>query len=127
MYGRADGEVIAVLQAWSGGSTHSYCGTGLSSGQHCWSLTLREERRLWVSENGAVRRILGPKRDEVAGDRRRLHNEELNDLYFSPDIIQVIKSGSVGWAGHVERTGRRLITTFRSTTHRIYDGGPIRL
>jgi hypothetical protein len=79
------------------------CRSELSSGQDCWSLTLREERRLRVSENRVVMRIFGAKRDEVAGDWRRLRNEELYDLCFSPDIIQVITSGSVGWAGHVER------------------------
>ena len=57
-----------------------------------WSLTLREERRLRVLENGVLRRIFGPKRDEVKGDWRKLHNEELNDLYSSPNIVRVIKS-----------------------------------
>jgi hypothetical protein len=56
------------------------------------SLTLREEYRLRVFENRALRRIFGPKRDEVAGDRRKLHNEELHNLYFSPNIIRVMKS-----------------------------------
>jgi len=52
---------------------------------------LREERRLRVFENRVLRRIFGPKRDEVKGDGRKLHNEELNDLYCSPNIVQVIK------------------------------------
>ena len=78
-------------------------GSELSSGQDCWSHILREERKLRVSENRVVMRIFGAKRDEVAGDWRRLHNEKLYDLYFSSDIIQVIKSGWLGWAGHVER------------------------
>jgi hypothetical protein len=56
-----------------------------------WSLTLREERRVGVFENTALRRIFGPKRDEVTGKRGRLHNEELNDLYSSPTIIQMVK------------------------------------
>ena len=56
-----------------------------------WSLTLREGRRLRVFENKVLRRIFGPRRDEVTGDRR-LHNEELNDLYSSPNIVLVIKS-----------------------------------
>jgi len=55
-------------------------------------LTLREERKLRVFENMVLRRIFGPRRDEVTGERRRLHNEELNDLYSSPNIVQVIKS-----------------------------------
>jgi len=56
-----------------------------------WSLTLREERRLRVFENRVLRRILGPKRDEVTGEWRRLHNGELYDLYSLPNIIRVIK------------------------------------
>ena len=56
-----------------------------------WSLTLREERKLRVFENMVLRRIFGPKRDELTGEWRRLHNEELNDLYSSPNIVRVIK------------------------------------
>jgi hypothetical protein len=55
-----------------------------------WSLTLREEGRLRVFENKVLRRIFGPRRDEVTGECRRLHNEELNDLYSSPNIVRVI-------------------------------------
>ena len=56
-----------------------------------WPLTLREERRLRVFENRVLRRIFGPKRDEVTGECRKLHNEELNNLYSSPNIVRVIK------------------------------------
>jgi predicted negative regulator of RcsB-dependent stress response len=56
-----------------------------------WSLTLREKHRLRMFENRVLRKIFGPKRDEVKGERRRLHNEELYDLYSSPNIIWVIK------------------------------------
>jgi hypothetical protein len=61
-------------------------------GSETWSLTLREEQRLRVFENRVLRRVFGPKRDEATGEWRRLHNEELNDLYSSPKIIRVIKS-----------------------------------
>ena len=61
-------------------------------GCETWSLTLREERKLRVSENMVLRRIFGPRRDEVTGEWRRLHNEELNDLYSLPNIVRVIKS-----------------------------------
>jgi hypothetical protein len=62
-------------------------------GCETWSLTLREEYRLRVLENRVLRRILGPKRYEVIGDWRKLHNEELHNLYSSPSIIRMIKSG----------------------------------
>ena len=60
-------------------------------GCETWSLTMREERRMRVFENRVLRRILGPKRDEVTGEWRKLHNEELNVLYCSPNIVRVIK------------------------------------
>jgi len=74
-------------------------------GCETWSLTLREERRLRVFENKVSRRIFETSRDEVTGDWRRLHNEELNDLYPSPNIVRVIKSRRMTWAGHVARMG----------------------
>jgi hypothetical protein len=58
-----------------------------------------------VYENRVLRRIFGPKREEVAGDWRRLHNEELHNLFTSPYIIRVIKSRRMRWTGHVERMG----------------------
>jgi len=61
-------------------------------GCETWSLTLREERRVRVFENRVLRRIFGPKRDEVTGEWRKLHNEELNELYASLNIVRVIKS-----------------------------------
>ena len=70
-----------------------------------WSPTLREEHRLKLSENRVLRRIFGPKRDGVAGEWRKLHNEELNDLYCSPNIVRVKKSRRMRWAGHVARMG----------------------
>jgi hypothetical protein len=69
------------------------------------SLTLREEHRLRVFENRVLRRIFGPKRDEVTGEWRKLHNEELHSLYSSPDIIRQIKSRRMRWAEHVARMG----------------------
>jgi len=69
-----------------------------------WSLTLREERKLRVFENMVLRRIFEPRRDEVMGVKwRRLHNEELNDLYSSSNIVRVIKSRKMRWAGNVAR------------------------
>ena len=67
-----------------------------------WSLTLREESRLRVFEYRILRRIFGPKRDEK-GECRRLHNEELHSLYRSPNIVRVIKSRRLRWAGPVAR------------------------
>ena len=74
-------------------------------GCETWSLTLREERKLRLFENMVLRRIFGPRRDEVTGEWRRLHNEELNDMYSSPNIVRVIKSRRMWWAGHVESMG----------------------
>jgi hypothetical protein len=70
-----------------------------------WSLTLREEHR--VFENRVLRRIFGLKRDEVTGEWRKLHNEELWDLYSSPSIIRIIKSRRMKLAGYVARMRRR--------------------
>jgi hypothetical protein len=69
------------------------------------SLTLKEEDRLRVFENRVLRRIFGPKRDRVTGGWRKLHNEELHNLYSSPSIIRIIKSRKMSWAGHVARMG----------------------
>jgi hypothetical protein len=70
-----------------------------------WSLTLREEHRLRVFENRVLRRIFGPKRDEVTGEWRKLHSEELHILFSSPNITRQIKSRRMRWAGHVARMG----------------------
>ena len=74
-------------------------------GCETWSLTLREERRLSVFENRVLRRVFGPKRDEVTGEWRKLHNEEPDDLYSLPNIVRVVKSRRMRWAGHVARIG----------------------
>ena len=76
-----------------------------------WSLTSREEHRLRAFVNMVLRRIFGPKRDQVTGELRKLHNEELNVLYFSPNIVRVIKSRRLRWAGHVACMGRRRACT----------------
>jgi len=76
-------------------------------GCETWLFTLREERRLRVFENRVLRRIFGPKRDEVTGEWRKLHKVVLNDLYCSPNIIRVIKSRRMRWAGHVAYMGRK--------------------
>ena len=68
-------------------------------GCETWSLTLREEHRLRVFENRVLRRVFGPKRDEITGKWRKLHNEELSDLYSLPNIVRVVKSRRMRWAG----------------------------
>jgi hypothetical protein len=72
-----------------------------------WSLTLREEHRLRVSENRVLRRIFGLKWDEVVIGWRELHNEELHNAYSVPGIIRMIKSKRMRWAGHVARMGEK--------------------
>jgi hypothetical protein len=74
-------------------------------GCETWSLTLREEHRLRVFENRILRRLFGPKRDEVMGEWRKLHNEELLNLYSSPDTIIQVMLMRMRWAGHVARMG----------------------
>ena len=74
-------------------------------GCETWSLTLREERRLRVFENRVLRRVFGPKRDEVIWECRKLHNEELSDLYSLPNIVRVVKLRRMRCTGHVARMG----------------------
>ena len=74
-------------------------------GCETWSLTLWEGRKLRVSEKMVLRRLFGPRRDEVTGEWRRLHNEELNEFYSLPKIVRVIKSRRMSWAGRVARMG----------------------
>jgi hypothetical protein len=74
-------------------------------GCEAWSLILREERRLKVFKNRVLRRVFGPRRDEVTGEWRKLHNEELNYLYSLPNIVRVVKSRRMRWVGHVARMG----------------------
>ena len=71
-----------------------------------------------VFENRVLRRILGPKRDKVTGEWRKLHNEELNYLYSSPNIVWVIKSRRMRWVGHVAHNGNR------RSVHRVLVGKP---
>jgi hypothetical protein len=80
-------------------------------GCETWSLTFKEERRLKVFENRVLRRIFGPKRHEVTGEWRKLHIEDLIDLYSSPNIIRMIKSKRMRWAGDVARMGRGEVYT----------------
>jgi hypothetical protein len=84
-----------------------------------WPLTLRDEHRLRVFENRMLRRIFGSKRDEVTGGCKKLHNEEIHDLYSSPSIISIIKSRRKRSAGHVARMEKR-------NTHRLLVGKPER-
>jgi hypothetical protein len=80
----------------------------VSYGSETWSLTLREDHRMSVFENRVLRRIFGPKRDEVTGEWRELYNEELHNLYSSPDIIRQITPRRMKWAGHVARVGEEI-------------------
>jgi len=88
-------------------------------GFETWSLTLREERRLRVFENRVLRKVFGPKRDVVTGEWRKLHNEELNDLYSLPNIVRVVKSRRMRWAGHVAHMGKD------RGVHRVLVGRPL--
>jgi hypothetical protein len=72
-----------------------------------WSLALREERRLSVFENRLLRRVFGPKRDAITGEKRKLHNDEIYELHSSPRNIRVTKSRKMSWVGHVARRGER--------------------
>ena len=74
-------------------------------GFETWSITLREERRLRVFENRVLRGIFGLKRDEVTGEWRKLHKEDLNNLYCSPNIVRVFKLRRMRWEGNVARMG----------------------
>jgi hypothetical protein len=85
-------------------------------GCETWSLTLREQSRLRVFENRVLRRIFGPKRGEVTGEWRKLHNEEFSDLYCSPNIVRVIKVRRLRWVGHVAHMGERCIQGFGGET-----------
>jgi hypothetical protein len=96
-------------------STPTVC--NYKCGRETWSLTLREEHRLRVFENRVLRRVFGPKRDEVTGEWIKLHNEKLNDLYL-PNIMQVVKSRRMRWTGHVERMGEE------RSVHRVLVGKP---
>ena len=80
-------------------------------GYETWSLTIREECRLRVFENRVLRKIFGPKRDDGTGTWRKLHNEQTNDLYSSPNIVRMIKSRRMRWTGHVALWGREEVYT----------------
>ena len=81
-------------------------------GCETWLLTLRKERRPRVFENSVLKKIFGPKKEEVRREWRKLHNKELNDLYSSSNIVWVLKSRRIRWAGHVVRMGERSIQDF---------------
>jgi hypothetical protein len=89
-------------------------------GHETWSLTLREENKLRVFENRVLRRTFVPKRDGMTGGWRKLHNEELHDLYASPRIIRIIKSMRMRWAGHVAGMGEK------RKVYRLLEGKPER-
>jgi hypothetical protein len=76
-------------------------------GCEIWSLTIREEHRPGVFENRVLRKIFGLRREEVTAEWRKLHNEELLDLYSWPSIIRIMKARRMRWAGHVARMGQK--------------------
>ena len=80
-------------------------------GCETWLLTLMKQCRLGVFENRVLRRIFGPRRDEVTGRWRRLHNEKRNDLYSSPNTVWVMKSRRMRWVGHIALSGRGEVRT----------------
>jgi hypothetical protein len=87
-------------------------------GCETWSLTLREEHRLRVFKNSVLRRIFGPKSEEVTGEWRKLHNEKLHILYSSTNIIMQIKSRRMRWAWHVTRMGEEYVQGFDGKARR---------
>jgi hypothetical protein len=87
-------------------------------GCETWPLALREEHRLGVFENRVLRRTIGPKRDKATGEWRKLHNEELHDLYSSTSIIRIMKARKMRWTGHVARMGEK------RNTYRLLVGKP---
>jgi hypothetical protein len=87
-------------------------------GCETWSLTLKEECRLRVFENMVLRGVFGPKRDEATGEWRKLHYQQLNDLYSLPNIVRVVNSRRMRWAGHVARMGEE------RGVHRVLVGKP---
>jgi hypothetical protein len=86
--------------------------TVLLFGCGTWSLTVREQHRFGATENRVLRRTFGHKREKGAGVSRRPHNEELHNLYASPNVIRVIKSRRMKWAGHIARVGKKYIQYF---------------
>jgi len=88
-------------------------------GCETWSLTLKEERRMRVFENRVLKRIFGPKGDEVTREWRKLHNEEINVLYCSPNIVRMIKSRRMKWAGNVAHM------SVRRGVYRVLVGKPV--
>ena len=97
--------IQVAVQKFKNQDIQNYNSALVLYGCETWSLTLREEHRLRVFENRVFRRVFGPKRDEVTGEWRKLHNEELRDLYSLPNIVRVVKSRRMSWAGHVARMG----------------------
>ena len=93
-------EAVAINK-FKDSDTQNYNSACCLYGCETWSLTFREERRLRMFENRVLRGIFGLRRDEITGEWRKLQNEELNDLYSSPNPVRVIKSRRVRWVGHV--------------------------
>ena len=102
-------------------------------GRETWSLTLRKECRLRVFENTVLRKTFGPKRDKVTGEWRKPHNEELNYLYSSPNIVRVIKSRRMRWTGYIARMSERrgvyrvLVRNLRERDHLEDQGVDVRI
>jgi hypothetical protein len=107
VYSKLDRFLSVIIYVQNKKSEIKIYRTSILRGCETWSLTLSEERRLRVFENRVLRRIFRPKRDVVTSEWRKIHNEKLNDIYSSPNIVRVTKSRKIRLAGNVASMGKR--------------------